>query len=99
MSVRVRRANGERIVPDEKVAEYLEMGYSVLDDQGNVVKRPEPKTIPEFKAVIAEKDKLISELSAAVDDLKAVIAEKEAASVEGVNAEATEKDKPAAKTK
>lgn len=60
MSVRVRRANGERIIPDEKVAEYLEMGYSVLDAKDNVVKRPEPKTIPELKAALAEKDTVTS---------------------------------------
>ena len=98
MSVRVRRANGERIIPDEKVAEYLEMGYSVLDAKGNVVKRPEPKTIPELKAALVEKDKLIAELSASVEELKAALVEKDkliaelSASVEELKAALVEKD-------
>ena len=94
MSVRVRRANGERIIPDEKVAEYLEMGYSVLDAKGNVVKRPEPKTIPELKAALAEKDKLIAELSASVEELKAALAEKDTVTSCNGPANTDEQDTP-----
>lgn len=98
MSVRVRRANGERIIPDEKVAEYLEMGYSVLDAKGNVVKRPEPKTIPELKAVIAEKDKIIAELTAENEKLKADLAEKDAATTCNTHVNGGEQDTPTIST-
>lgn len=77
MSVRVRRANGERVIPDEKVTEYLEMGYSVIDDLGNVVRRPKPKITDEIKAMLAEKDKAIDCLLKEIDTLKAMLAEKE----------------------
>lgn len=55
--VRMRKANGERLVPPEKVAEYLELGYSVIDSEGHVIKRPDPKTPAEFKAAVAEMKK------------------------------------------
>lgn len=52
MSTRVIRGNGERIVPDEKVAEYLAMGYSVIDAQGNVVRSPETNNPADLKKQI-----------------------------------------------
>lgn len=86
--VRMRKANGERLVPPEKVAEYLELGYSVIDSEGHVVKRPDPKTPAEFKAVVSEmkkdfdeKEKAFfekeGELLAQVSRYEALIAEKD----------------------
>lgn len=77
-TVRVRKANGERVVPAEKAHEYLEMGFSILDDKGNVVERPAPTTIPEFrqqvaelKAEIRERDEIIEKLTAQIEQLTA----------------------------
>lgn len=52
MATRMIRGNGERLVPDEKVTEFLKMGYSVIDDQGNVTVEAEPSTIPQYKALV-----------------------------------------------
>ena len=35
----VKRANCERIVPDEKVNEFLALGYSLIDKDGTVLKK------------------------------------------------------------
>ena len=52
MATRMIRGNGERLVPDEKVTEFLKLGYSVIDDQGNVTVEAEPSTIPQYKALV-----------------------------------------------
>lgn len=70
-AVRMRKANGERLVPFEKVTEYLEMGYSVLDDKGNVVQRPKASTVPELKAQVAELEKENAALKARLCELEA----------------------------
>ena len=77
-TVRVRKATGERVVPAEKAHEYLEMGFSVLDDKGNVVERPAPTTIPEFRQHVAEleaeisaRDETIEKLTAQIEQLTA----------------------------
>lgn len=106
MSVRVRKANGERVVPEEKVAEYLEMGYSVIDSKGNIIKRPDPKTSAEFKAVLAEKEKLFNEatfrfdeevkrLNTVIEEYRTALAEKDKqiAELEAKSASAAESKK------
>lgn len=37
--VRVMRGGRELTIPDTQVTEYLKMGYSVIDDKGNVITR------------------------------------------------------------
>ena len=78
MSVRMCKANCERLVPKEKVAEYLEMGYSALDDKGNVVKRPVANTVPGLKARVAELEAENAACKAHNEMLKARVAELEA---------------------
>lgn len=86
MAIRVKRANGERLIPDDKMTEYLAMGYSVIDDQGHVIAKPDPKTPAEFKAAmddlkakhadeIAERDKAID---ACKEECAKLIAENDA---------------------
>lgn len=70
-TVRMRKANGERLVPAEKVTEYLEMGYSVLDSRGNVVQKPKACTVPELKAQVAELEKENAALKARLCEFEA----------------------------
>lgn len=66
MSVLVRRGNGELLIPDEKMAEYLSMGYSVIDSNGKVLVEAEPSTIPQYKALVASLRKQVRDLKAQV---------------------------------
>ncbi|MBR3741033.1 MAG: hypothetical protein IKO94_01190 [Selenomonadaceae bacterium] len=54
MDVLVRRGNGERLVPQEKVAEFLALGYSVIDSAGKVLVEAEPMNLAECKKMLAE---------------------------------------------
>lgn len=47
------KGNAEHLVPDEKVTEFLKMGYSVIDSDGKVLVEAEPSTIPQYKALVA----------------------------------------------
>lgn len=68
----VKRSNTELTVPEEKVAEYLSMGYSLLDSDGNVVKAPTKEDVATLKA---EKAKLEAELEKTQAELKKAKAE------------------------
>ena len=66
MSVLVRRGNGERLIPDEKVTEFLQMGYSVIDSKGKVIVEAEPSTIPQYKTLVADLRNQVRDLKAQV---------------------------------
>lgn len=65
MPTLMKKANGERYVPDEKVAEYLALGYSVIDSTGKVLQEPEPTTIEQFRK---ERRKLTDQIARLQDD-------------------------------
>lgn len=71
MATLMKRGNGERLVPDEKVAEFLEMGYSVIDSHGKVLVQAEPSTVPQFKALVNDLKRQIVSLNAKVQVLEA----------------------------
>ena len=47
---RVKRGGRELVVPDSDVAEYLADGYSVIDDQGNVLTKTQAMSFSQLKA-------------------------------------------------
>lgn len=47
---RIMRGGRELVVADSDVAEYLKLGYSVIDDQGNVLKRSQAMSYSDLKA-------------------------------------------------
>lgn len=49
----VKRGNVELRVAENLVEEYLSKGYSLLDDNGNVVRKKIPVTIEDYKAQLA----------------------------------------------
>lgn len=65
MPTLMKKANGERYVPDEKVAEYLALGYSVIDSTGKVLQEPEPTTIEQFRKECHKLTNEITRLQAA----------------------------------
>lgn len=66
MSVLVRRGNGELLIPDEKMAEYLSMGYSVIDSNGKVLVEAEPTTVPQYKELVATLRRQVKDLQTQV---------------------------------
>ncbi len=60
----VVKGNTEFTIPEEKVKEYLEMGYSQIDYKGKVIQNGNPKTPDDY-------NHLVSELKAKVDMLTA----------------------------
>lgn len=81
MPTLMKKANGERLVPDEKVAEYLEMGYSVINSDGEVLKEPAPTTPAQFRKIMHDydmqllaKDDTIAALTAENNTLKETLA-------------------------
>lgn len=74
----VRLKNSELSVPDDKVAEYLEMGYAEIDANGNEVKKPVVKTVAEMEKRAIEAEAKVEELSAIVECLEKQIEEADA---------------------
>lgn len=72
---RIKRGGRELLVPDESVAEYLQDGYSVIDDQGNVLTHTQSYTYSELKA---ENASLKVRLKAISSEFERVKAESEA---------------------
>lgn len=94
MSVLVRKGNGERLIPDEKMTEFLEMGYSVINSKGEVIVEAVPSTVPQYKA-------LVNRLQKENESLKDQIAtlEKEKAALEELLNQEKQKPEKGKKTK
>lgn len=85
------KANCEQKVPEEKVDEFLELGYSLLDENGKVLEKGKPQSKDDFMiananlkkdldAALAENEILIkenAELKKQVKELNAALAENE----------------------
>lgn len=85
------KANCERKVPEEKVKEFLELGYSLLNDEGKIVEEGKPQSKNDFmlanaalkeelNAALAENENLVkenAELKKQVEELNAALAENE----------------------
>ncbi len=70
MATLMKKGNGERLVPDEKVAEFLEMGYSAIDDLGRVLIQAKPTTIADYKALVSKLQQENAALQADYQQLK-----------------------------
>ncbi len=74
---RIKRGGRELLVPDESVAEYLQDGYSVIDDKGNVLTHTQSRTYSELKAENNALKTKVKGLEAEFERLKADYAVKE----------------------
>ena len=68
---RIKRGGRELLVPDESVAEYLQDGYSVIDDQGNELSHTQSRTYSELKAENASLKVRLKALSSEFERVKA----------------------------
>ena len=85
------KANCEQKVPEEKVKEFLELGYSLLDENGKVLEKGKPQSKDDFMiananlkkdldAALEENETLVKEnaaLKAKVEELTAAITDAE----------------------
>lgn len=65
----MRRANCERTVPEDKVNEYLEMGYSLIKDK-EVIKKGRAQTKDDLLVALAAAERENAALKAELEQLK-----------------------------
>ena len=70
--VKVKRANVILTIEEDQIDKYIEKGYSVLDQNGNVVKAGAPKDVGALQALLQEKDVEIANLKKEIERLKAI---------------------------
>lgn len=70
MAILIKKGNGERLVPEEKMAEFLELGYSVIDSSGKVLINPKPTTIADYKSLVKKLEYEKAALQADYEALK-----------------------------
>lgn len=66
----VQRANVILEVPEIRVQYYLDSGYSVIDEKGNVIKKSVIHDLPYLQKYYVDAEKRIAELEQEVADLK-----------------------------
>lgn len=69
MSVLVKKGNSERVIAEEKLPEFLKMGYSHIDKSGKVIKKGEAQTASDLRAAYAEATKEVAALTKQVEEL------------------------------
>ena len=70
--IKVERGNVVLDIPDIDMQHYLDKGYNVVDDNGNVIKRAVPKDINTLQKAFIENSKEIAELKAKIAELEAM---------------------------
>ena len=58
----MKRANREIIVPEHLVGEYLDKGYSLIDDKGTILKDSNPQNVEDFRSLVSHLKDRITEL-------------------------------------
>ena len=81
MSVLVKKGNSERVIAEEKLPEFLKMGYSHIDKNGKVIKKGEAQTASDLRAayadVVKENEALTKQTKELSDELDAAKKENE----------------------
>lgn len=89
MSYKARRRNRELTIPEEKAEEYAQMGYSVIDAEGNVVAEADITSVADAKKEMEILRKENAELKAKLEEtmLYAENADKKIEQLQEENAE------------
>ena len=69
----VQRANVILEVKEEQVQRYVDNGYDVLDDSGNVVKKSIPRDVRTLQMAYVEQKQQIERMQAEIDALQAEV--------------------------
>ena len=67
----VQRANVVLKVRDEEVDKYLARGFSLLNENGEVIRSATPNDLATFKEAYIRQSKEIEELNSQIEELKA----------------------------
>lgn len=70
-TVTVKRANVILRIPEDSVDRYLDQGYSVIDNYGNVIKASVPNDMGTLRKAYIENAEKIKRLEVEVEQLKA----------------------------
>lgn len=68
--ITVQRANTVLQVPEEWVDRYIDQGYNVIDNKGNVIKKSIPRDLGTLQKAYVEHTAKIEELEAEIEELK-----------------------------
>ena len=66
----VKRANVVLKVEDDDIQHYIELGYSVMDDNGNIIVQAIPTDLGELRKFYVEATAKIKELEARIRELE-----------------------------
>lgn len=70
-TVTVQRANTILQVPEEWVDRYIDQGYDVLDNKGNIIQKSIPRDLGTLQKAYVEHTKKIEELEQQLEQLTA----------------------------
>lgn len=74
--VQIERGNVILRVPKENVQRYIDQGYSLLDDNGNVIQEGIPRDIATLRKAYVDHTKKIEKLQEEIKSLKESLKEK-----------------------
>ena len=66
----VRKANCERKIPEEKLNDFLELGYSLINEKGEVIQKSKANSKEDLRVAFNEAQTENSELRAEIEKLK-----------------------------
>ena len=66
----MKKGNCEKVVDEDKVNEFIELGYSLLDEKGEVIKFGEPQSKDDFRTENKELKVQNEELKVQNEELK-----------------------------
>lgn len=66
----VRRANVILTIKDDQVERFLDMGYDVIDEKGDIVQKSAPKSVEALSEALDNSQKKIAELEKEIEALK-----------------------------
>lgn len=76
-TVTVRRANVVLQVEEDNVDKYIADGYSVIDENGNVIKKSAPQTIQDYQDIIADLQRQLALANKEIEVLKQISSKSE----------------------
>jgi len=75
--LRVERGNVVLRVPDYDVQRFIDQGYNLVDEKGNVIQASVPRDLGTLQKMYTEHIEEIKQLKAEIEELQSKLAEKE----------------------
>lgn len=68
----VQRANVFLTVPDDEIQRYIDKGYNVVDEYGNIIKQALPNNVGDLQILVVKYEKRIKELEDYIASLEII---------------------------